>query len=226
MKSKPNIPIITIDGPSGTGKGTLCHKLAKHLNWHYLDSGVLYRALAYQIQLNNIALTDTHTIVTIAHDLTLHFHADPAGAHAVILNGQTIDVELRTESCSQMASKIAAIPEIRTALTQKQRAFAQMPGLITDGRDMGTVIFPDACLKIYLDAKQAERAKRRYQQLCHRGISITIEEVMHELAERDNRDCARQHAPLKAAADAIYIDTTNLSSEQLVAMVLQIIHNS
>ncbi len=219
-----NIPIITLDGPSGTGKGTLCHMLAKHLGWHFLDSGVLYRVLALAAAKRDVSLDDASKLVEIVNEVNLRFLAHDDLDVKILLDEEDVSQELRTEQTGQNASKVAALPVVRAALLDKQRAFAQLPGLVTDGRDMGTVVFPKAILKIYLYASAEERARRRYLQLQDKGINVSLEQVADELAKRDSRDTERQHAPLKPAEDAVLIDTTGLSIAQVFANILQLIH--
>ncbi|AUH72875.1 (d)CMP kinase [Legionella sainthelensi] len=219
-----NVPVITLDGPSGTGKGTLCQLLAKHLKWNMLDSGAIYRVLAYAARKNNIVPPDPKQLVVLARSLNLRFDfSDEYGSRA-ILDNVDVSREIRSEQCGQDASQIAAIPEVREALLERQRNFAQPPGLVTDGRDMGTVVFPNAILKIFLYANAEERANRRYLQLKEKGINVSLAQVVEELATRDVRDTARTHAPLKPAADAVQIDTTRLSIVQVFDNVLNLIN--
>jgi cytidylate kinase len=222
MNADTSIPVITIDGPSGTGKGTICHLLAHHLNWHILDSGSLYRVLAYVARKKAVEFSDISAMMTVAQTLNLRFEMDPHQQSQILVDGKNVFNELRTEECAQDASKIAVIPEIREALLARKRAFAVAPGLVTDGRDMGTVVFPDAILKIYLYATAEERASRRYFQLKEKGIDVSLAEVVDELAKRDTRDIARLHAPLKPAEDAVLIDTTGLSIVQVFNIVLKL----
>lgn len=223
MMSDKKVPVITLDGPSGTGKGTICHRLADYLNWHVLDSGCLYRVLAYAARQKGIDFTAVPALVELAHSLNLRFETDPHQRGRVLLDGNEVFDEIRSEQCGQDASRIAVIPEVRDALLARQRAFAVFPGLVTDGRDMGTVVFPDAVLKIYLDASPEERASRRYFQLKEKGIDVSLAEVVDELAKRDARDSARLHAPLKAAEDAVLIDTTGLTVVQVFNNVLKLV---
>lgn len=209
------VPVITLDGPSGTGKGTLCHRLAEALGWHVLDSGVLYRALGLLTEKRGIALDAGHDVVALAHALPIVF--DKQG---IVLDGVRVGHELRTEACGARASQLAAIPEVRAALLKRQRAFAEAPGLVTDGRDMGTVVFPEAALKIYLDASSEERARRRYLQLKASGKNVNLAQVVGELAKRDARDMDREHAPLMAANDAVTVDTTDCSVEEVFERLL------
>lgn len=219
MNHKPNVPIITLDGPSGTGKGTLCHMLAEHLGWHFLDSGAIYRVLAYAARKREIDFSEVEKLVALAHALNLRFVV----GGLVLLDNEDISDAIRMERCGQDASKIATLPEIRAALLTRQRAFATKPGLVTDGRDMGTVVFPEAVLKIYLYASAEERARRRYLQLKDSGNDVRLAQVVDELAKRDERDTARAHSPLKPAQDAVQIDTTGLTIVQVFEKVLQLV---
>lgn len=221
--SEKKAPIITLDGPSGTGKGTISQRLATHLGWHFLDSGALYRVLAYAADIKSINFNQVDALVELANSLNLHFSADAEKDSRVFLDDKDISAEIRTERCGQNASRIAAIPEIRDALLARQRAFATPPGLVTDGRDMGTVVFPEADLKIYLDASAEERAKRRYLQLKEKGNDVSLAQVEDELTKRDARDTERACAPLKPAEDAVLIDTTSLTIVQVFGNVLQLV---
>ena len=217
------IPVITIDGPSGTGKGTLCHLLAQHLQWHVLDSGILYRILALTAQQNGIAMDNVQALLILHSQLDIQFTADSSFNSEVILNGRRIHEEVRSELCGQNASRIGAIPAIRQALLDNQRRCVRYPGLVADGRDMGTVVFPDAKTKIYLDATSKERATRRYYQLRNRGIDVSLPNIMADLAMRDTRDAERHSSPLKPAPDAIYIDTTALNIMELFDIVVKLV---
>ncbi len=219
MNNQKKVRVITLDGPSGTGKGTLCHMLAEHLDWHFLDSGAIYRVLAYAARKHSIELTDVSELVLLAQHLNLRFVL----GGLVLLDDNDISDAIRTERCGQEASQIAALPEVREALLARQRAFAVEPGLVTDGRDMGTVVFPDAVLKIYLYASAEERARRRYLQLKDSGNDVRLPQVVEELAKRDARDTQRTHAPLKPAQDSVQIDTTGLTIVQVFEKVLQLV---
>lgn len=219
MNKDKNVPVITLDGPSGTGKGTVCHLLAKKLNWNILDSGLIYRALAWAAHNKKISLDNLPALIQLAHSMNLSFKNE----EEVLLDNKNVMDEIRSETCGQAASKIAVIPEIREALLEKQRSFAKPPGLVTDGRDMGTVVFPDAILKIYLTASSEERAIRRYLQLKDRGIDASLAEVVKELALRDARDTNRAHSPLKPAEDAVLVDTTGLTIVQVFDNVLKLV---
>jgi CMP/dCMP kinase len=214
--------IITIDGPSGTGKGTLCHRLAEHLGWNVLDSGAIYRVLAYAARKNNIHLDSTHELTKLADNLALKFKTTVDYNVLVYLDNEDITHQIRTEQCGQDASYIAANPAVRVALLARQRAFAQEPGLVADGRDLGTVVFPHAKLKIYLDASPEQRAQRRYLQLKKQGNNVSLAQVVEELSKRDQRDIMRAHAPLVADSAAVCIDTTKLSADQTFEKIVEL----
>jgi CMP/dCMP kinase len=213
------VPVITLDGPSGTGKGTLCHQLANYLGWHVLDSGVLYRALGFIADKHQIDIHQLDALIQLAENLPIRFEQKE-----IFIEDESVGLALRTEVSGARASKLAAIPEVRLALLQRQRNFAMLPGLVTDGRDMGTIVFPDAALKIYLSASLTERANRRYLQLKDSEKSVSLAQVVDELSKRDSRDMARLHAPLKAADDAVSIDTTCLTVEAVFQQLLQLIN--
>lgn len=218
MHEIQDVPIITLDGPSGTGKGTLCHRLAQHLGWHFLDSGAIYRVLALAARRHGVAFDNLDALVLLAKNLDLYFNDT-----GVYLEGKEVSSFIRTEQCGQDASRLAALGDVREALLWRQRAFALAPGLVTDGRDMGTVVFPEAKLKVYLHASSAERANRRYLQLKKSGDNVSLAQVVEELKMRDARDMAREHAPLKPALDAVSIDTTGLDVSQVFDVVIQLI---
>jgi len=223
MSAENTVPVITIDGPSGTGKGTIGKMLATHLGWHYLDSGAIYRVLAFAAQKNGIQHDETEKLVALCSRLKLRFQTDKSHNSNVILDEQDVSHEIRTEQCGQNASKIGAIPEVREALLARQRAFATPPGLATDGRDMGTVVFPNAVLKVYLYATSEERANRRFLQLKESGINASLAQVVDELVKRDARDTERAYSPLKPAKDAVLVDTTDQTIVQVFTSVLQLL---
>ena len=217
------VPIITIDGPSGTGKGTICHLLAKHLQWNVLDSGSIYRVLAYAARKEGISVSDKNGLIDLALSLDLRFESACENENKVLLENKDVYFEIRKEQCGQDASELAILPEVRAALLQRQRDFATLPGLVTDGRDMGTIVFPNADLKIFLYANEKERANRRYLQLKKQGINVSLAQVVDELTKRDTRDAARTCAPLKPAEDAIQIDTSGLSVQQVYHCILELL---
>jgi cytidylate kinase len=214
--------LITIDGPSGSGKGTVCHILAKKLQWHLLDSGALYRILAYAALQQNIQLTDKKSLVELALTLDVSFVSNGSGVDT-LLNKENVGDKLRTEEVGQAASEVAAIEEVRSALLARQKAFLQNPGLIADGRDMGTVVFPDAKVKVFLDASAEERAQRRFNQLQEKGFNVSIAQILSEIKERDYRDRNRAIAPLRPANDAVVIDSTTLTIDEVVQQILTLV---
>jgi cytidylate kinase len=214
-------PVITIDGASGTGKGVVCHLVAKYLDWHLLDSGVIYRVLAFGAEKHGIASDNEAALQKLAGELDVKFvSAAISSVPHIILEGQDVTDLIRNERIGNGASKVGTLPTVRTALLDRQRDFRQPPGLVTDGRDMGTVVFPDAQLKIFLTASPEERARRRHKQLKEKGVDVNIRTLIEELRERDKRDQERTVAPLRPAADAICIDTDNLSIEQVVERIM------
>ena len=217
-----SVPIITIDGPSGSGKGTVARRVATQLGWHLLDSGALYRLVAYAGQQRGVQPTDEVRYAQIARDLHVRFGADTRGEEQIWLDGVEVSLAIRTEQAGEGASRVAVMPSVRAALVDRQHAFARPPGLVADGRDMGTVIFPSAGLKIFLTASADERAQRRYKQLKDKGLSANLAALSQEIAERDRRDASRAIAPLKPADDAIIVDSTALSIDAVVARVLEL----
>ena len=216
------VPLITIDGPSGSGKGTVARRVADHLQWHLLDSGALYRLVAYAGRLRGVEPADEPGFARIAAELDVRFGADLHGEEQIWLGGQEVSRLIRTEQAGEGASRVAAMPSVRAALVARQHAFAAPPGLVADGRDMGTVIFPSAGLKIFLTASADERARRRYKQLKDKGLSANLAALSLEIAERDRRDANRPIAPLRPADDAIIVDSTSMSIDAVVAHVLEL----
>lgn len=217
--TRASVPIVTIDGPSGSGKGTISHLVAEALGWKLLDSGALYRAVGVLALDRGIPLNDAAALADLALNLPIEFRPAYHGV-AVVLDGQVRDADLRTEGAGAAASTVAAIPEVRAALLDRQRAFLEPPGLVADGRDMGTVVFPDAPCKIFLTASAEERARRRHKQLMEKGVGTTLAALLEEIQRRDARDAGRSAAPLKAADDALRIDSTGMPIEQVVATVI------
>lgn len=204
-------PVITVDGPGGVGKGTLCQWLAQRLGWWLLDSGALYRLTALAALRREVALEDEVQVAAVAAGLDAQFTAGADGVLRIMLEGVNVGAELRSETCGNAASRVAALPAVRAALLQRQRDFRRFPGLIADGRDMGTVVFPDAELKLFLTASAEERAQRRHKQLSEHGMDANLECLASEIAERDARDAQRAVAPLRPAVDAEILDTTPFS---------------
>jgi cytidylate kinase len=227
-----DIPVLTIDGPSGSGKGTIVQHVSQKLGWHLLDSGALYRLVAFGSQKNQLSLDDEAAIANYAVNLDVEFKlvdvesTSEIGQNSqelqIFLEGEAVGPELRTETTGNAASKVAAMPKVRQALLQRQRDFRQKPGLVADGRDMGTTVFPDAKAKIFLTASAEERAQRRYKQLKDMGISGNLAALLRDINERDERDSQRSASPLKPAEDAVTIDTSALSIEQVVEQALAI----
>tara|TARA_R110000868_G_scaffold84822_5_gene238919 strand:- start:4348 stop:5034 length:687 start_codon:yes stop_codon:yes gene_type:complete len=216
-------PVITIDGPSGSGKGTLCHLLAKELGWHLLDSGAIYRLLALKSQLAGIGSDDVDALTTLASELDIRFELDADLRVHSFLDAKDVSLAIRTEEIGQLASKTSQYQPVRTALLAKQHEFRQLPGLVTDGRDMGTIIFPDAQLKFFLEADCEERAKRRYNQLKNKGIDVNLAHILTELTERDARDTQRNVATLKPASDSVTINSTAMEIEDVFAMTMDLV---
>ena len=216
-----SIPVLTIDGPSGAGKGTVSRAVAKQLGWNYLDSGSIYRSLAIAAQKKAIDIENEEDIASVAREMVLEFEC--ADELVVTLDGVNITAELAKETTGSLASIVAAYPKVRAVLLQKQKDFRRLPGLVADGRDMGTVVFPEAEKKVYLTASSEERAKRRYKQLIEKGIDANLIEITKEIDARDRRDRARTIAPLKAAEDALYIDSSELSIDVVIKEVLNLV---
>jgi cytidylate kinase len=216
-----SVPVITIDGPSGSGKGTVSKRIATELGWHFLDSGALYRLLACAAQRDGVGLDDAAGLAELAGRINGQFGVTPDGVEVVRLDGADVTQVLRTETTGNAASRLAALPEVRTALLAWQRRFRRLPGLVADGRDMGTVVFPDADLKIFLNARPEVRAARRHKQLKDKGIEVPIEEIVEEVRARDLRDSSREVAPLLPAADALVIDNSDQDIAVTVAEIIQ-----
>ncbi|VXC40844.1 cytidylate kinase [Pseudomonas sp. 8AS] len=218
--------VITIDGPSGSGKGTVAGLLARQLGWNLLDSGALYRLLAFAARNHGIDLTNEEALKTLAAHLDVQFIAASGGhGQRIILEGEEVTDDIRNEQVGAGASQVAALPAVRDALLQRQRAFREAPGLVADGRDMGTVVFPEAPLKIFLTASAEERARRRYLQLKGKVEGVSLPSLLDEIRARDERDMQRAVAPLKPAADAIQLDSTELTIEQVLERILSEVAN-
>ena len=216
MESEP--PVLTIDGPSGAGKGAVSAAVARRLEWNALDSGVVYRSVALAALEHGVAQDDPHGLVALTRNLCLTFRAGGDGID-VFMDGRAVGDSLRTEQVSVMASQVAAIPELRTALLELQRAYRAPPGLVADGRDMGTIVFPEAELKVFLEASVEERAKRRYKQLKEKGESVILSRLFRDMQARDRRDRERSAAPTVPAPDAVVIDSTDLSLDEVIDRV-------
>ncbi len=217
------IPVLTIDGPSGSGKGTISRAVAERLGWHYLDSGALYRAVGLAAAWESIDLSDPEAVAQCAARTEIRFETQGAGEPHVIVNGKDATRQLRTETAGAAASAIAAHPPVRAALVDLQHRFRRSPGLVADGRDMGTVIFPDAAYKVFLTASAEERAQRRYKQLKEKGVSVNLAGLLHEIAARDERDAGRAVAPLKPAEDAVIVDSTGTPITEVIERVLAVL---
>ena len=216
------VPVIAIDGPSGSGKGTVSRRVAAARGWHLLDSGALYRLVALAGSLAGLDAEDRTGHASLARRMAVRFGADEHGEEAVHLDGRLVTGAIRTESAGEAASRVAAWPAVREALLERQRRFAEPPGLVADGRDMGSIVFPEARLKVFLTASPDERARRRYKQLKDKGLSVNLAALSAEIAERDRRDATRAVAPLVAVDDAIVIDSTGMNVDAVVARVLEL----
>lgn len=215
-------PVLTLDGPSGTGKGTVGRLVAGRLGWHYLDSGAVYRLLGLIAEDRGISPEDADQLHELSTNLDIEFSSDPDDP-GVWCNGVDISERIRTESCGEIASRFAAVPEVREILLELQRATRRIPGLVADGRDMGTVVFPDAEVKVYLDASPGVRAERRYKQLKEKGSDVNLARLHREMAARDERDANRSVSPLSMAKDACRIDTSAMTIDEVVAAVLELV---
>ena len=218
------IPVLTIDGPSGVGKGTVANIVASTLSWNLLDSGAIYRAFALAASKRNITINDTEALLSLASNLNLKFESDPEkNKLSVYLDHIEVSSKLRTEKTAELASKFAMIGSLRESLLVRQQRFKELPGLVADGRDMGTVVFKDAPFKVFLTANVEERAKRRLKQLQDKGIAGNISHTLDEVKKRDERDASRKHSPLKPAKDALIIDTSNLTINEVVTKVMTLV---
>ena len=216
------IPVVTVDGPGGAGKGTLSSLLAEKLGWHFLDSGAIYRVLAVATLHHDIPDDDEESIVPLATGLDVSFETDKETTR-IILEGEDVTDDIRTEKIGAVASRVAALPRVREALLRRQRAFQQEPGLVADGRDMGTVVFPNAPVKIFLTASAKARAERRYTQLKEKGADVNIARLLSDIEARDKRDTQRAVAPLVPAQDALVIDSTDLDIDQVFEKAMEVI---
>lgn len=215
------VPVLTIDGPSGSGKGTVSRALARRLGWHFLDSGAIYRALALSVLMRGISPADEEAVAKVAAEMAVEFICNDRVQ--VLVDGRDVTDFLSTEECGRIASKIAAFPKVRQALLAKQRAFRKPPGLVADGRDMGTVVFPDAPYKVFLTATLKERAKRRFLQLKAQDLDVNLDQIIKDLEERDQRDRERKEAPLVPAEEAVIIDSSDLSVEEVIDRILALL---
>lgn len=219
MNLTPNIPVIAIDGPSASGKGTVAQRVAKQLGYHYLDSGALYRLVALAAKTVNISWQNAKELAALTAELDIRFEAEK-----ILLNGQDVSDAVRSEEMGKGASEVAVHPEVRAALMDLQHSFRKMPGLVADGRDMATVVFPDAATIIYLTASAEVRAERRYKQLIEKGKHANLQEILHDLQQRDARDSQRSTAPLQQCQDAKLLETSQMSIEEAVNFVLEAAH--
>ncbi len=220
MSKKSQVPVIAIDGPSGSGKGTIARNVASRLGWHLLDSGALYRLVALAAIRQDMLLDDADKLAEVARNLDVRFGSDNSGAEQIWLGGSVVTSEVRTEECGNGASTVAPLQPVRTALLALQRGFRRMPGLVADGRDMGTHVFPDAGLKVYLTASAEERADRRHKQLKGKGIDVSLAALSRDIEDRDRRDSERSVAPLRPAEDARILDSSGTSIDAVTETVL------
>jgi CMP/dCMP kinase len=223
MMNAQIFPVLTIDGPGGSGKGTIAQKVAEHLGWHFLDSGALYRLLALSAINHSVALDNEESLAILAAHLDIEFIVVVGKEPKVILEGVDVSLDIRLPETGEAASKVAALPSVRSALLSRQREFQKSPGLVADGRDMGTVVFPEAPLKIYLTASVEERAQRRYKQLKEKGQNVNLSTLLDDIQARDDRDMNRAVAPLRPAEDAIIIDSSAMSIVEVFEKVLSLL---
>ena len=216
-----DIPVIAIDGPSGSGKGTISRQVAVALGWHLLDSGALYRLVAVAAKESGKGIASEDELAEIAASLEVRFGTDEGGSEQIWLAGEEVSARVRAEECGLMASKIAALPTVRTALLELQRSFRKAPGLVADGRDMGSMVFPDSRLKVFLTASAKERAKRRHKQLKDKGIDVSLPALSRDIEDRDRRDSERSVAPLRPADDARMLDSSKLTIDEVTQMILE-----
>ena len=225
MTESAFVPVVAIDGPSGSGKGTIARQVAKRLGWHLLDSGALYRLVALDAVRQGIALDDTSALAKLAIELDVNFSSNSAGGEQIMLSGSDVTDAVRSEEAGVGASTVAVVQAVRDALLDRQRAFRVPPGLVADGRDMGTQVFKDAALKVFLTASSDERAKRRHKQLKDKGIDVSLAAVSRDIVDRDRRDSERSVAPLKPAEDARILDSSGKPIEEVTQTVLDWVSN-
>lgn len=218
--STPAVPVLALDGPSGSGKGTIARQVAAALDWHLLDSGALYRLVGLAAQRRDIDLADEAKLAGLAAELSVRFGSDEEGGERIWLDGADVTAAVRTEETGSLASTVAALPAVREALLDLQKSFRKTPGLVADGRDMGTQVFPDAAVKVFLTASPEERAKRRYKQLKDKGIGVSLSALSRDIADRDRRDSERAVAPLRPADDAYVLDSSDMTIEDVTLEVL------
>ena len=214
------VPVLALDGPSGSGKGTIARRAAAALGWHLLDSGALYRLVGLAADRKGMDLADEEAVAALASGLAVKFGADDEGNERIWLDGEDVTADVRTEETGRLASTVAALPAVRAALMDLQKSFRQAPGLVADGRDMGTQVFPDAAVKVFLTATPEERARRRYKQLKDKGIGVSLTALSRDIADRDRRDSERAVAPLRPADDAYVLDSSNKTIEEVTQEVL------